>query len=220
MTLAEENYLKSIFHLERSCEGGVSTNSIAENLDTRPSSVTDMIKKLSDKKYLTYKKYKGVQLTKKGKKAAASVIRKHRLWETFLVDKLNFKWDEVHEIAEQLEHIHSEKLVQRLDTFLGQPKHDPHGDPIPDKEGNFNRKERILLTNAPLNEKTFCVGVKESSAEFLQYLNKKNINIGTEITIINKEFDDSVEIIVGKETYSISKLVAENLFVQGEKNRR
>lgn len=216
MTLAEEDYLKSIFHLERNSDGGVNTNAIADDLNTRPSSVTDMIKKLAEKDFLTYKKYKGVQLTAKGKKAAASVIRKHRLWETFLVDKLDFQWDEVHAVAEQLEHIHSEKLIEQLDIFLGQPKYDPHGDPIPDKEGNFIRKNRTLLCNAPHNIPLHCVGVKESSAEFLRYLNKKNINIGTQITIIATEFDGSAEICVDSDAFSISKQVAENIYVQIE----
>ncbi len=214
-TLAEENYLKAIFHLEHDSAGEVSTNAIAESMDTRPSSVTDMIQKLAEKKLLTYKRYKGVKLTKEGIKVAANVIRKHRLWEVFLVEKLNFHWDEVHEIAEQLEHIQSEELITRLDKFLGSPDFDPHGDPIPDKHGVLKRTEKRLLSEIEKNQQGVCVGVKESSAEFLQYLDKKKISIGTKISVLGKEFfDGSMIIQVGADQFFISKMVAENLFVQ------
>ncbi len=214
-TLAEENYLKAIFHLEHDSAGEVSTNAIAESMDTRPSSVTDMIQKLAEKKLLTYKRYKGVKLTKEGIKVAANVIRKHRLWEVFLVEKLNFHWDEVHEIAEQLEHIQSEELITRLDKFLGSPDFDPHGDPIPDKHGVLKRTEKKLLSEIEKNQQGVCVGVKESSAEFLQYLDKKKISIGTKISVLGKEFfDGSMIIQVGADQFFISKMVAENLFVQ------
>jgi DtxR family Mn-dependent transcriptional regulator len=173
MTLAEENYLKTIFHLERKLNSDVSTNALAERMQTRASSVTDMMQKLADKKMLVYKKYKGVQLTEKGKKAAAYVVRKHRLWEVFLVDKLKFHWDEVHDIAEQMEHIKSVELIKRLDAFLGHPDFDPHGDPIPDKEGNIKKAEKRLLSELIKNQTGICVGVKESSPEYLQYLDKK-----------------------------------------------
>ena len=175
MTLAEENYLKTIFHLERKLKSEVSTNALAERMQTRASSVTDMMQKLADKKMLVYKKYKGVQLTEKGKKAAAYVVRKHRLWEVFLVDKLKFHWDEVHEIAEQMEHINSVELIKRLDAFLGHPDFDPHGDPIPDKDGNIKKAEKRLLSELIKNQIGICVGVKESSPEYLQYLDKKNL---------------------------------------------
>lgn len=214
-TLAEENYLKAIFHLEHDSAGEVSTNAIAESMDTRPSSVTDMIQKLAEKKLLTYKRYKGVKLTKEGIKVAANVIRKHRLWEVFLVEKLNFHWDEVHEIAEQLEHIQSEELITRLDKFLDSPDFDPHGDPIPDKHGVLKRTEKKLLSEIEKNQQGVCVGVKESSAEFLQYLDKKKISIGTKISVLGKEFfDGSMIIQVGADQFFISKMVAENLFVQ------
>ena len=142
---SEENYLKSIFHLEKLQQEEVSTNAIAEQLDTKPSSVTDMVQKLADKEMLTYVKYKGTSLTDAGRKKALSVIRKHRLWETFLVQKLDFSWEQVHEIAEQLEHIKSEELINRLDAFLDYPTVDPHGDPIPDEEGNFKKTAKKLL---------------------------------------------------------------------------
>ncbi|MAN58935.1 MAG: iron-dependent repressor [Flavobacteriaceae bacterium] len=214
-SFSEENYLKAIYHLEQYLKGEVSTNAIADKMDTKPSSVTDMVQKLADKDLLTYKKYKGVLLTAKGKKIAASVIRKHRLWEVFLVEKLNFHWDEVHEIAEQLEHIQSEELVKRLDNFLGNPDFDPHGDPIPDPQGNVKKTEKKLLSECLKNQRGICVGVKESSGEFLQYLDKKNISIGTKITVLGKEFfDGSMVIQVGQDQFFISKVIAENLYVQ------
>ncbi|MRT15540.1 metal-dependent transcriptional regulator [Vitellibacter sp. q18] len=214
-TLAEENYLKAIFHLELENEGEISTNAIAESMDTKPSSVTDMVQKLAEKKMLVYKRYKGAQLTEKGRKLAASVIRKHRLWEVFLVEKLNFHWDEVHEIAEQLEHIQSDELISRLDQFLGSPDFDPHGDPIPDKHGILKRTEKKLLSEIDKNQQGVCVGVKESSPEFLQYLDKKKISIGTKIKVLGKEFfDGSMVIQVGSEQFFVSHKIAENLFVQ------
>ncbi len=214
-TLAEENYLKAIFHLEHSLQGEISTNAIAEQMETKPSSVTDMVQKLAEKKLLTYKRYKGVRLTAEGKKVAINVIRKHRLWEVFLVEKLKFHWDEVHEIAEQLEHVHSEELITRLDQFLGSPEFDPHGDPIPDKHGILKRTEKKLLSELEKNQHGVCVGVKELSPEFLQYLDKKKISIGTKITVLGKEFfDGSMIIQVGNDQSFISKTVAENLFAQ------
>ncbi len=214
-TLAEENYLKAIFHLEHEKAGEVSTNAIAESIETKPSSVTDMVQKLAEKKLLVYRRYKGAQLTDMGRKVAAGVIRKHRLWEVFLVEKLKFHWDEVHEIAEQLEHIQSEELITRLDQFLGSPDFDPHGDPIPDKHGVLKRTEKKLLSEINKNESGVCVGVKESSVEFLQYLDKKKISIGTKIKVLGKEFfDGSMVIQVGREQFFISNKIAENLFVQ------
>ena len=142
LTLSEENYLKAIYHLELNSVKEISTNAIAEKMETKASSVTDMIKKLSEKKLIIYKKYQGVKITDFGKKTAANIVRNHRLWEFFLVDKLNFSWDEVHEVAEQLEHIKSPKLIDELDAFLGFPKQDPHGDPIPDKNGKYHLIEK------------------------------------------------------------------------------
>lgn len=214
-SLAEENYLKAIYHLEQQTKGEVSTNAIAERMDTKPSSVTDMVQKLADKDLVSYKKYKGTVLTVLGRKTAANVIRKHRLWEVFLVEKLNFHWDEVHEIAEQLEHVHSEELVARLDKFLGNPDFDPHGDPIPDKHGNVKRTEKKLLSELEKKQRGVCVGVRESSSEFLQYLDKKNITIGTKLQVLGKEFfDGSMIIQVGRDQFFISKKIAENVFVQ------
>ena len=214
-SLAEENYLKAIYHLEQQIQGEVSTNAIAERMDTKPSSVTDMVQKLAEKEVLSYKKYKGTLLTPNGRKIAANVIRKHRLWEVFLVEKLNFQWDEVHEIAEQLEHIQSDELVSRLDRFLGNPDFDPHGDPIPDKHGNVKRTEKKLLSECDKNQRGVCVGVKETSAEFLQYLDKRKISIGTKIKVLGKEFfDGSMIIQVGGDQFFVSQKIAENLYVQ------
>ena len=214
-SFAEENYLKAIYHLEHDFQGEVSTNAIAEKMDMKPSSVTDMVQKLAEKDVLSYKKYKGALLTPNGRKIAANVIRKHRLWEVFLVEKLNFHWDEVHEIAEQLEHIQSDELITRLDKFLGSPDFDPHGDPIPDKHGNVKQSEKKLLSELEKNQKGVCVGVKETSAEYLQYLDKRKISIGTKIKVLGKEFfDGSMIIQVGRDQFFISKKIAENLFVQ------
>ena len=214
-SLAEENYLKNIYHLEQESKGGVSTNAIAERMETKPSSVTDMVQKLAEKKMLSYKKYKGTTLTKGGLKIAAGVIRKHRLWEVFLVDKLKFHWDEVHEIAEQLEHIHSEELIVRLDKYLGNPDFDPHGDPIPDKNGNIKPTEKKLLSELEKKQRGVCVGVKDTGSEFLQYLDKRKITIGTKINVLGKEFfDGSMIIQVGRDQFFISKKTAENLYIQ------
>ena len=214
-TLAEENYLKAIFHLEKDVINGVSTNSIAIKLNTQPSSATDMVQKLADKKVVSYQKYKGAFLTKKGKKIAANVIRKHRLWEVFLVEKLNFQWDEVHEIAEQLEHIKSDELISRLDTYLDHPEFDPHGDPIPDENGIIKPSEKKLLSELPKNKKGICVGVKESDTKFLQYLDKLSISIGTKITMVSiEDFDGSLTIEVNGNHYFISEKSAQNIYVK------
>ncbi|MBD0823462.1 MULTISPECIES: metal-dependent transcriptional regulator [Aestuariibaculum] len=218
MTLTEENYIKSIYQLGRYGTMTVSTNGIAEALETKASSVTDMVKKLAEKGYANYKRYQGVSLTLEGKKIAADVVRKHRLWEVFLVEKLNFTWDEVHDIAEQLEHIKSEKLINELDKLLDYPTHDPHGDPIPDKNGDIKKTDKILLFNLAENAKGVCVGVKDTSSSFLKYLDKHKIALGSEITVVSREdFDDSMVIqINGTMTISISQAVANNLFVKEE----
>lgn len=214
-TLSEENYLKTIYHLELETNKGISTNAIAEKLATKASSVTDMIKKLSEKEVVIYKKYKGVKLTDLGKKSAANIVRKHRLWEVFLVEKLNFSWDEVHEVAEQLEHIKSSKLIDQLDSFLNSPTHDPHGDPIPDKDGNLKTIEKSLLSTLAKNESGICVGVDDSSSEFLQFLDKKGITLGKKITILDKEdFDDSLSILIEDKKLSISNKIANNLYMK------
>lgn len=214
-SLSEENYLKAIFHLENAYKSGVSTNALAEEMQTKASSVTDMIKRLSDKDLVNYKKYQGVKLSHSGKKAAVEVIRKHRLWEVFLVEKLGFNWDEVHEVAEQLEHIKSEKLTNELDKFLEFPKRDPHGDPIPDAKGNFNVGDRVLLSSLKIGETGLCVGVKDSSTEFLQYLDKNRISLGKRIEVVEKEdFDQSMLIKMDGNELRISNQISTNLFIK------
>ena len=214
-SLSEENYLKAIFHLERSYPGGVSTNALAEEMETKASSVTDMVKKLSEKDLVKYKKYQGVKLSKRGRETAVEVIRKHRLWEVFLVEKLNFAWDEVHDVAEQLEHIKSEKLILELDRFLEFPTRDPHGDPIPDAEGNFSESNKLLLAALEEGEVGICIGVKDSSADFLRYLDKNDIALGQQLKVLEKEdFDHSVLIELNGRELQLSSRIAANLFVK------
>ena len=193
----------------------VSTNAIAQEINTKASSVTDMIKKLTEKKLVTYEKYQGVELTKKGRKIATNIVRKHRLWETFLVKKLNFNWEEVHEVAEQLEHIKSKKLVELLDKFLDHPKFDPHGDPIPNKDGKFPSSDSIPLNQLLVNEEGIVLGVLQDKSSFLQYLNKIKISIGIEIRIIEKiDFDNSLEIYLDNKSVHISTEVAKNILIK------
>ena len=215
MTISEENYIKVIYHLSLVSPKGVNTNAIAGMLDTKASSVTDMLKKLSEKDLVSYQKYQGVTLTENGLLSAKMIVRKHRLWEVFLVDKLNFSWDEVHEIAEELEHIKSEKLIFRLDEYLGFPSFDPHGDPIPNEKGEIQKIDKLLLSEALLNLNYICVGVKNSSVEFLQYLDKKNIFLGAPIKVISSEkFDQSLTINLNLKTISVSNKIAENLYIK------
>lgn len=215
MTFSEENYLKAIYHLTLSSDAEVSTNAIAEMMETKASSVTDMLKKLSEKGLVNYKKYQGVSLTVNGKLAAKMIVRKHRLWEVFLVDKLDFSWDEVHDIAEQLEHIKSEKLINKLDDFLGNPTEDPHGDPIPDANGKIISTEKQLLSELLENQIGICVGVKDTSSEFLKYLDKQEISLGSKIEIVGKEsFDLSLKIKLNDRELAISNKIATNIFVK------
>jgi DtxR family Mn-dependent transcriptional regulator len=215
-SFTEENYLKAIFKLSSKENDGVSTNSIAEELNTKASSVTDMIKKLSDKKLVNYKKYQGVNLTKKGKDIAVSIIRNHRLWEVFLVEKLNFKWDEVHDLAEDLEHINSKKLTNQLDEFLEFPKYDPHGDPIPDKDGNLFDHKDITLADLNLSDKGIVVGVKEHSKSYLNYLESINLVLGAEIKVTDiVDFDRSISATInGKKSVNISHQACKNLIIK------
>jgi DtxR family Mn-dependent transcriptional regulator len=214
-SFAEENYLKTIYHLENETRGGVSTSAIAEKMNTKPSSVTDMVQKLAEKKAVSYEKYKGTFLTRSGKKTAAKIIRKHRLWEVFLVDKLEFQWDEVHEMAEQLEHIQSDRLISRLDRFLDHPDFDPHGDPIPDSEGNMKPSDHRLLSELGKGKMGVCVGVKHSNRDFLQYLDRKKIGLGETIKVLDKDdFDGSMRIQIGKDQQFLSKKITENVFIK------
>jgi len=213
MTIAEENYLKAIYHLSDGGKKSVSTNDVAAEMKTKPASVSDMLRKLGDKEVIEYRKYYGVNITEEGKKRALQTIRKHRLWEVFLVDKLQFAWDEVHEVAEELEHIQSPLLIQRLDAYLNYPKFDPHGDPIPDEYGDVRARPRVALNEMDIDQTGQIVAVKDSSAAFLRYLDKVGAYIGARIKILDKvEFDGSLEILVDqKKTLFMSKDVAANI---------
>lgn len=210
-SFTEENYLKIIYHLAEKT-GNVQTNAIAEQMQTKPASVTDMIKKLAEKGFVDYIKYQGVTLTDKGRNAAIEIVRKHRLWEVFLVDKLNFKWDEVHDVAEELEHIKSTALIERLDEFLGFPKSDPHGDPIPDKNGRFAKTQFTKLIDLKIGDHGTITGVSQHSSAFLKHLEKLGLTLGKQIEISDvTDFDGSVEILSAGKQINISREVAKHI---------
>lgn len=212
---AEENYLKAVFKLQVEKQALVSTSALAQAFGIQAPSVTDMVKKLANKKLLKYEKSKGVKLTESGSKVAIALVRKHRIWETFLVQTLGFGWEEVHELAEELEHVHSEKLTNRLDSFLGFPRVDPHGDPIPDKDGKISKSNTIPLAEALPGKSYTVVGMADDSAELLKYLNRIEIRLGTTFLYSNNEpFDGSVIIkIRNKESLGLSAQVAKALLV-------
>lgn len=213
-SFTEENYLKAIYHLSGGDNRAVSTNSIAELTSTKAASVTDMLKKLAEKNLINYIKYQGVTLTDRGRGTAVNIVRKHRLWEVFLVDKLGFKWDEVHDIAEELEHINSQQLIDRLADFLGNPKVDPHGDPIPDKDGNFSKTELIKLSEVSVGQSGTISGVSEHSPAFLQYLEKTGLTLGKIITVKDAlEFDGSVSLLINQKEITVSSKVAKNILI-------
>jgi len=216
ITQTEENYIKAIFKITEKNQGSANTNSIARHLSTSAASVTDMLKRLSEKEYFHYEKYKGVYLTSKGINIATNLIRKHRLWEVFLVDKLKFSWDEVHDMAEELEHVQSNELINRLDDYLGNPKYDPHGDPIPNVDGKFTIRNQVSLLNLTKGENGIVVGVKEHDTPFLQYLNRIQISLGTKIKVLSSiEFDHSKEVVLdGDVNIILSQKVCNNLYVK------
>jgi DtxR family Mn-dependent transcriptional regulator len=215
LSQAEENYLKAIYKLELTNNTNVSTTLISKKLNTKASSVTDMIKKLADKNLVNYKKYKGVSLSKEGKNIAVKIVRKHRLWEVFLVNTLNYNWDEVHELAEQLEHIKSDSLIDRLANFLNHPTHDPHGDPIPDIHGNMKHHKNTMLSSIKIGNFCIVIGVKDSSSAFLKFLDNANIKLGDTLKVISKEAFDNSMIIENKQfSTSISQQISKNLFVK------
>ena len=211
---SRENYLKAIFHLQE-LDGMVTTNALANELQTRAASVTDMLKKLKSQKLLLYEKYRGFKLSNEGKKVALQIIRKHRLWEFFLVEKLRFGWEEVHDIAEELEHISSKKLIDRLDEFLGFPKADPHGDPIPDGAGKISVKQQVSMLDIPLNVVAEVSNISDQSTEMLDLLKHKSISIGTRLEVKKKfAFDNSLEIkIKNQAAVTLSENVAKKVFV-------
>jgi DtxR family Mn-dependent transcriptional regulator len=214
LTVAEENYIKAIYKLAERNEV-VTTKDIADRVSTKPSSVSDMLKKLADKKYINYEKYQHISLTKLGEKLALKTIRKHRLWEVFLVEKLGFGWEEIHPIAEELEHINSDELVNRLDDFLGNPQYDPHGDPIPTVEGKISAVKVKKLAETAKGETVVMTGVADHSAPFLKHLSKLNISLSTKLKVKDvNDFDRSMLVsIEGEKAQFISHEVAKSLLV-------
>jgi DtxR family Mn-dependent transcriptional regulator len=216
LSQTEENYLKTIYQLPDEGNPYVTTNQIAGRHATSAASVTDMIKRLAEKNLIDYEKYKGVRLTPEGDKVAKALIRKHRLWEYFLVEKLSFEWDEVHIIAEQLEHIKSTALTDRLDGFLGHPRYDPHGDPIPDKEGRYAHRSDFVLQDFQPEQEGIVVGVKNSDTKFLQLLESTDLVLGAKVRVLTFfEFDHSLSLLVNDETEThISYEASCNLYVK------
>jgi len=213
-SVSKENYIKAIYHLQSELSI-VTTNALAASLQAKPASITDMLKKLKNEKLLIYEKYQGFKLNNEGKKVALQIIRKHRLWEYFLVKKLQFGWDEVHEMAEELEHITSKKLIDRLDTFLDFPETDPHGDPIPDSQGKFNHQKQVSLLDLPMNKPVKVSGVASQTTEMLELLQHKNIGIGTRLEIKKKfPFDNSIELKIRNQApITVSEQLAKNILV-------
>lgn len=212
----EENYLKAIFKISGRNGESVSNNAISGEMQTSAASVTDMIGRLSKKDLVHYQKHRGVSLTDTGRRVATHLVRKHRLWEVFLVEKLGFSWDEVHEIAEQLEHIRSLELVERLDEYLEFPRFDPHGDPIPDADGNFAFRKQIPLSELKAGDRAVVVGVHDHAPTFLQYLDRMSLGLGTQVEMLERfHYDESVKVRrEAAEEIVLSKKVSQNLFVQ------
>ncbi len=215
ISITEENYLKAIYLLSRQEQGKIPNFAIAQNLEINPATVTEMLRRLAEKKWILYSRTDGASLTPEGLALALKVIRKHRLWETFLVQKLGFSWDEVHEVAEQLEHVQSEKLLHQLDQFLGFPEFDPHGDPIPNAEGHIPRSKASLLSDCKVGEKKTFVGVANQSQSFLQYLDKVGFKIEDSIEVEEiHEFDKSMHVLLNGDYRTIfSAQVSQGLLV-------
>jgi DtxR family Mn-dependent transcriptional regulator len=213
LSVTEENYLKSIYKIAEADGIPVSTNSVAARMQTTAASVTDMIKRLSEKDLLDYEKYRGVQLTKEGNRLATQLIRKHRLWEVFLTEQLGFRWDEVHDIAEELEHIQSTQLIDRLDRFLGHPRFDPHGDPIPDANGEWEHRQQIPLSALQPGQTGIVTGVNDHSPAFLQYLQQLGLTLGARVALQEIiSYDQSLRVVIGsRPAQSLSEKVARNL---------
>lgn len=215
LSYAEENYLKAILKLSGSPDSTVSTNAIAAQLETSAASVTDMLKKLSDKDLISYKRYKGASLTEEGQRIATMLIRKHRLWEVFLVQTLGMTWDEVHEIAEELEHIQSDRLIERLDVFLGRPKFDPHGDPIPNAQGKYTLRAQYPLSDLIVGQLGTVVGVREDETTFLKHLNEKGISPGKIIKVIDIDpYDHAIKLLMDQQELHLSGNAARNILIK------
>jgi DtxR family Mn-dependent transcriptional regulator len=213
-TVSEENYIKTIYHLQQEAER-VNTMLLASTLETKPASITDMLKKLKTKRLLDYKPYYGFKLSAEGNRVALGIIRRHRLWEFFLAEKLKFNWEEVHEMAEDLEHVSNKKLIDKLDAFLGYPKFDPHGDPIPDQDGKIQKEEHVLLSELKVKAQGRVTKIKSHSTKIIDLISHQQINIGSKITVKKVfEFDESMEIVIdGKTTKNISQQLAKNIFI-------
>lgn len=212
----EENYLKAIYKINEREGKSANTNAISAAMNTTAASVTDMLKRLADKDFINYEKYRGVTLTTEGARTATALVRKHRIWEVFLCDKLGYSWDACHDLAEQLEHIKSPDLIDRMDTFLGKPKFDPHGDPIPDRDGNYTTRQQVLLAQMRVGDKGIMVGVQEHSTAFLQHLDRIGLVLAAKIEILEIfEFDKSVKIrLNGITELLVSNKVSENVFIK------
>ena len=214
LSSTEENYIKAIYKLSGKEKKAISTNSIALAMNTAAASVTDMLKRLKEKGYIHHEKYKGTKMLSKGMRCALVLLRKHRLWETFMVEKLNFNWDEVHIVAEQLEHIQSEKLTNELDKFLNFPTKDPHGDPIPNPAGFIKLTPKLKLSDLNIGETGKFIGVKDSSSTFLKHLDKIQISLGSNIKVLHQEeFDQSLHIGLDETNLTISIQTASNLYI-------
>ncbi|WP_432713410.1 metal-dependent transcriptional regulator [Pedobacter sp.] len=218
LSITEENYIKALLKIGSQCEGKAEAgiNDLAAHLGVKPATATDMFKKLKEKKLVDYKKYGKISLTEEGRNSALNIVRKHRLWETFLFQKLGFSWDEVHEAAEQLEHIKSPKLISKLEEYLGFPEFDPHGDPIPKANGDMIPLVNLVLSDLKPGDTCMVVAVKDTSILFLKYLEKLGVNIGTQITIEEMvDFDGSMLLSIGgQESRNVSMKFADSLFVR------
>ncbi|GAA4323615.1 metal-dependent transcriptional regulator [Flaviaesturariibacter amylovorans] len=215
LSASEENYLKAIYHLQAG-GGNVSTKALAESLQARPASITDMMKKLDAKKLLHYRPYYGFTLSPEGRKAALGIIRRHRLWEFFLAEKLGFAWEEVHPVAEELEHVRHKKLVDKLDAFLGFPRFDPHGDPIPDSKGRMDKAGTVPLSELPLQQPARVCRVAGQSSELLELLREKGIGIGTRVEVRRRfTYDGSLQVQVRpNRSETISAQLAQTIIIE------
>lgn len=212
-SLSEENYLKAIYRLAQG-GGKITPKGISDALNNNPASVVDMLRKLSEKGLIEYDKKKGARLTAPGLKDAISIVRRHRLWEVFLLEKLGYAWDEIHDIAEELEHVQNDTLADRLDKFLDFPEYDPHGDPIPKANGKLPKSHSVTLSELKLGDTGRVAAVKDTSTDFLQYLGKLNIRIGTRLELVEKiAFDNSLVIRIEGHTTTVSQKFGENVLV-------
>lgn len=210
-----EDYLKTIYHLSTGKSAVVTNQQLARKLGIRPASVTEALRKLHELRYVVYEKSYGSRLTAAGSKLALNIVRRHRVWETYLVKVLGFGWEEVHEIAEELEHIRNDKLISKLAEILGHPGYDPHGDPIPDEKGKFRKNKFIKLADAVPGSKYRIMGVSDHSPLFLKYLEKHGLIVGAEFLVKNREaFDGSLQLLLKKQEITLSTVAAANMVVE------